>query len=200
MKDKLKTASLWIIVLCVVIWALQFIAFKFGIMQDLTYNLALSWEGIKEMKYWQFVTNIFSHHPTNVIHIMFNMIGVWYLGMALENVIGWRKYLMFMIVCGVIANASWLLFNPAGWLVGLSGAVYGLFGGIIALDYKNKIDVFGAFKLDAYVLGLMIVGYEVVSILLRISMGVANSVHIVGLIIGFLLIKFIWKKPTNEKN
>lgn len=201
MKDKLRTVSFGIIVLCFIVWICQFLSYKYGLFSpDLTYILAISWDGVKNFELWKFVTNIFSHHPVNVLHVLFNMVGVWYLGVALEREIGWEKYLMFMVVCGVIANASWLLFNPTGWLVGLSGAVYGLFGAIIALNPMNEIVVFKSFKLRAYVLGLMIIAYEVVSILLRLSMSVANSVHIVGIILGFLLIRYLWKKPSNEKN
>ncbi|MDB9720901.1 rhomboid family intramembrane serine protease [Winogradskyella sp.] len=47
---------------------------------------------------WQILTHMFMHGSP--AHILFNMIGLWMFGSAVEQVLGWKKFLMFYLLSG----------------------------------------------------------------------------------------------------
>ena len=69
---------------------------------------------------WRFLTTVFLHG--SVMHIVFNMLILWFFGAVLEDMWGVRKFLTFYLVCGVGAG---LLCFPL-WndhIVGASGEI-----------------------------------------------------------------------------
>lgn len=80
------------------------------------------------MEVWRYFTFQFLH--ANTIHILFNLLGLYFLGMHLEQTWGSRRFLAFYLACGVVAGlthvaATFLFHQPAGFpLVGASGGVF----------------------------------------------------------------------------
>lgn len=58
---------------------------------------------------WQYLTSMFMHG--GVMHILFNMMGLWMFGSALENVWGTKKFLFFYFVAGLGAGIIYTLVN-----------------------------------------------------------------------------------------
>jgi membrane associated rhomboid family serine protease len=82
---------------------------------------------------WQPATYLFLHDPFDLLHILFNMLMLYFLGQDLEGLWGTRRFLNFYFLCGVGAGlcviaANYLLpgGNPAGPTIGASGAILGL--------------------------------------------------------------------------
>ncbi|QEE48091.1 rhomboid family intramembrane serine protease [Flavobacterium alkalisoli] len=78
--------------------------------------LALHFPLNPEFKLWQPVTHMFMHG--NVPHILFNMLGLWMFGSALEHFWGTSKFLFFYLSCGIGAalvniGIDYALFNNA---------------------------------------------------------------------------------------
>jgi membrane associated rhomboid family serine protease len=70
-----------------------------------------------------------------LLHLGLNMISIAAFGSAVERVLGGRRMLAFFLVTGVIAAfAHWAL-DPASPIpvIGASGAISGLFGGVLLL-------------------------------------------------------------------
>ena len=88
----------------------------------LTVIPALWWE------VWRYITFQFLH--ANVIHILFNMLGLYFLGNYLERSWGPKRFMRFYLICGAFAGfthvALTFLFeqNPNIPLLGASGGVY----------------------------------------------------------------------------
>jgi membrane associated rhomboid family serine protease len=57
---------------------------------------------------WQIITHMFMHG--NLTHILFNMIGVWMFGTAVERVFGARKFLIFYLLSGLGAATIMLAY------------------------------------------------------------------------------------------
>jgi membrane associated rhomboid family serine protease len=77
------------------------------------------------------VTYQFLHDPGNIFHIVFNMLGLYFLGPTLERHWGSRRFLPFYLGCGVAGGVFYLLlvaigFLPALPMVGASGAILGM--------------------------------------------------------------------------
>ena len=139
-------------------------------------------------------------------HILGNMLFLWIFGDNVEDRIGHLRYLVFYLVCGVLASLAHvfttavLSSNPSGLLVpslGASGAISGVLGGYILLFPRNRVHVI-IFRflttVPAYVaLGLWFLFQFVSGIGLlgggTQEGGVAYAAHIGGFVAGLVLIK-----------
>ncbi|MFZ0035259.1 MAG: rhomboid family intramembrane serine protease, partial [Sedimentisphaerales bacterium] len=86
---------------------------------------------LRTLQVWRLVTYQFLHDPGNIFHIVFNMLGLYFLGPTLERHWGSRRFLPFYLGCGVAGGMFYLLlvavnFLPAMPLIGASGAILGM--------------------------------------------------------------------------
>lgn len=150
--------------------------------------------------YGTIITAMFMHG--GIAHIAGNMLYLWIFGDNLENVMGHIKYLMFYLLCGIIATLAHVFmagFTGSGLFIpslGASGAISGVLGGYLLLFPKNSIRMLmGLYvaKVNALIaLGLWIAlqVIEGMGAVGREGGGVAYAAHIGGFIAGLLLVKF----------
>jgi len=80
--------------------------------------------------FWNYITFQFLH--ADLMHLLFNMMGLYFLGMYLERAWGSKRFLVFYFSCGVFAGICHVVATFAmGWerwipLLGASGGVYGI--------------------------------------------------------------------------
>jgi membrane associated rhomboid family serine protease len=75
-------------------------------------------------------------------HLAFNMLALHSLGTQIESVVGKTKYFaifFFSLLTGSLTSAYFLPFN--GYSIGVSGAVFGLFGAILVIYKKYGADL-----------------------------------------------------------
>jgi membrane associated rhomboid family serine protease len=153
--------------------------------------------------YGTILTSMFMHG--SIAHIAGNMLYLWIFGDNLENAMGHLRYLMFYLICGIIASLSHVLMSSLlgssllAPSLGASGAISGVLGGYLILFPRNKIRVFAfvfVITVPAIVtLGIWII-MQVVSQMNAMgaqaqdSGGVAYAAHIGGFFAGMLLVKF----------
>ncbi|MBW4890541.1 rhomboid family intramembrane serine protease [Mucilaginibacter sp. HMF5004] len=80
---------------------------------------------------WRLVTNTFLHFSP--LHLIGNMIALIYIGSMIESKLGkWNFLLLYLLtgICASTASVSWHYYGVSG---GASGAIYGLFGILLAL-------------------------------------------------------------------
>lgn len=87
-----------IIIINVIVYLATLIAAGRGI--DLTAILGLHYYQAPNFRPHQFVTYIFMHDPQNLMHIVFNMLGVYIFGQVLEQLWGPKRYLIFYLLTG----------------------------------------------------------------------------------------------------
>ena len=78
---------------------------------------------------WTIVTYEFVH--ASPWHIFFNMIGLYFLGPALENQWGSRKFLLFYLICGACGALLYLFLTHVGLLA--PGILIGASGSVLAI-------------------------------------------------------------------
>jgi membrane associated rhomboid family serine protease len=67
---------------------------------------------------WRFITFQFIHY--NWIHLLFNMLGLWFVGGLVEQHLGFKRYAAFYLTCGIFGALFYLLLNLVGYLVKLT--------------------------------------------------------------------------------
>jgi membrane associated rhomboid family serine protease len=84
--------------------------------------------------WWRLVTAGFLH--ANLLHIGLNMLILWLVGSPLEEMLGRGRYLLLYLVSLLAGSAGSILQQePLGRTVGASGAIFGLFGALLVLEY-----------------------------------------------------------------
>ncbi|MBI4803011.1 MAG: rhomboid family intramembrane serine protease [Elusimicrobia bacterium] len=179
-------------------WALE-MAFSW----TLNYYLGLvPLKVIKSGWLWQIFTYILIH--AGFWHFFFNAFMLWFLGPALEPVMGSRKYLIYFIFCGAVSGLFTALVTPASAtpVVGASGAIYGLLYAFAALYPDQIVYLYFFFPMTARQLVFFLAGISLVLSFAAAGSGVANFTHLSGLIAGWLYFQApSWlEKVTSHKS
>ena len=151
--------------------------------------------------YFTLITSMFMHGGW--AHLLGNMLFLWVFGDNIENRIGHLRYLIFYLVCGIIASLSHVFLADSDALIpslGASGAISGVMGGYLLLFPSRRVRVMmgrGIGEVPAFVaLGIWIV-FQVISQMGLLGGeqgggGVAYAAHIGGFIAGLALIKLFY--------
>ena len=91
---------------------------------------------------WSLVTALFLHDPNDMLHILFNMLWLYWYGSALMQILGEGKFLALYFVGGIIGNLVFVLIEPNASAIGASGAVIALGGALAVLRPKIKVVLF----------------------------------------------------------
>ena len=158
--------------------------------------------------YLTLFTSMFMHG--GIAHIGGNMLFLWIFGDNIEDRLGHVKYIVFYLLCGVIASLAHVFTTgvfantESSMLVpslGASGAISGVLGGYILLHPKRRVTVIlFRFLTDvpAYVAIGIWFAFQLISGLGMLGGGsqqggVAYAAHVGGFIAGLVLIKFFDK-------
>jgi rhomboid family protein len=178
------------------------LALQNGVPVKITSHPLNDWLGLeagdllKPWLWWRLLTYGFCH--ATVWHILGNMVGLFFLGAAMEQHYGQKEflrlYLAMIVFAGVVWAASVLLFggNPATSVVGASGAVVGIVV-LFALNYpRQTVLLMGVFPMPAWVLGVMVVVGDLFGSLDPKSGQVAFQAHLAGAALAFLYWRGGW--------
>ncbi len=134
---------------------------------------------------WRLVTPIFLHFGK--MHILFNMIMLWQLGIPVERAIGSLRYALLVLAIAIPSNFAEYLWDVERLnegirqFGGMSGVLYGLFGYIWM---KSRYDPTSGFMISSQSVVIM-VGWFFLC-MTGIVGNVANVVHGAGLAIGIV--------------
>lgn len=154
--------------------------------------------------YSTFVTSMFLHGGW--MHLIGNMLYLWIFGNNIEDVMGHGRFVIFYLVCGVLAALSHALIDPSSTIpmVGASGAISGVLGAYLLLFPRAQVLVLiplGIFTRAMYVpAALVLVLWFVMQVLSggmslgREGGGVAFFAHVGGFLSGMALIG-VFKRP-----
>jgi membrane associated rhomboid family serine protease len=112
---------------------------------------ALFGPSVANGEWYRLVTCAFLHG--SVLHILFNMLMLWWFGRPLEHLLGRARFLAIYFVSILAGSAGALLITPDRPTIGASGAVFGILGAGLVLE-RNNINVFGGSALIIIALNL----------------------------------------------
>ncbi len=131
---------------------------------------------LEQGEWWRLMTAAFLHYGP--VHLLLNMVALYWFGSLLEERIGSGRYLLLYLVSGLAGSAGALLWSN-GFLtptVGASGAIFGILGAGLVLERQRD-----------YVFGGSALGVIVINFVFTFSIsGISKGGHIGGLVGGIL--------------
>src|SRR2546423_3159010 len=116
-------------------------------------NFALDGPDVANGGWWRLITAGFLH--ANVLHIGLNMLILWLVGAPLEEMLGRGRYALLYFVSLLAGSAGALLQAPLVPTVGASGAIFGLFGALLVLEYFATGQIVGGQAFGLIVINLI---------------------------------------------
>jgi len=188
----------WIMMACGGVWLLQ-ITFRFALHTDALEQ----WLGVLPQKVifggrlWQPVTYMFLHSPTEMFHLLLNMLFLWMFGSELERHWGSRAFLRYYMICGisggVCATLLGLVSGPTQVTIGASGAIFGLLAAYGIVFAERTILFMMIFPMKARTMAMIMFGIAFFYTLTQPGSGVSHIAHLGGGIGGVLYLKRVWR-------
>jgi len=149
---------------------------------------------------WQLVTYGFLHDSPS--HVLFNMLGVYFLGTMLEGVIGTRRFAAFYLVAIVLAGFMQLMvgmINEAP-ILGASGAVLAIVCAMATMRPATMI-IFFFVPMTLKTFALIYVAMDLLGLVYELRYGgggVAHVAHLTGAALGYAAVRtsWIWRDPV----
>jgi len=142
-------------------------------------------------EWWRIVTAAFLHG--SITHIGFNMLALYQVGAIVERVMGPVRYLA-VYACAIVGSGAavvWLNYTQP--TLGASGAIFGLFGALVAIG------------LSLPPRGMSIVTQTVPIIAINLGLGfvipgISVAAHVGGLVTGFVVGWLVFQIPSRYRD
>ena len=142
------------------------------------------------------------------LHLGGNMLYLWIFGDNVEDRMGHLKYLIFYLLCGLLASATHIFFGPNSLIpsLGASGAIAGVLGAYLVLFPRQGVRVI-QWGMITEVPALIVIGlWGVLQFISGFgslgkggaSGGVAFMAHVGGFVAGLLLV-FFFRNPQEPQ-
>lgn len=137
---------------------------------------------ITQKQYYRVFAYLFVHG--NILHLITNMVSLYFIGKILEKRIGWAKMLAIYFITAIYGAIVSILFStmPDRITVGASGAICGLLTALLVTEIKYQHTYYNYWSNIPTILGC--IGVTLFTGVLRSS--VDNWCHIGGMIGGIL--------------
>jgi len=142
------------------------------------------------------LTSMFLH--AGPAHILGNMLYLWVFGDNIEDACGHLRFVLFYLVCGVVAGFADAAMDPYSAVprIGASGAISGVLGAYFVLHPLARIRVLTVFLFTFRIPAIVLLGLW---FLLQVSSGLVDDgssgvawwAHVAGFVCGFALILFL---------
>jgi rhomboid protease GluP len=132
-------------------------------------------------EWWRLATSMFIHF--GIVHLGVNLLALWDAGRLVERLYGRAHFLVLYLCSGIAGALASVAWNPWVNSAGASGAIFGVFGALLAymLDRRNRVPA-AAMRSHAIVTALFLAyslayGFA--------GTNIDNAAHLGGLAAGF---------------
>ena len=133
-------------------------------------------------QWWRLFSCMFLHG--GVIHLAFNLWALRVVGPLVERLLGNATFFAAYMFAGLIGSVASIIWNSGSVSVGASGAVFGLFGALVALLWRRRKEIPMEIVVQLREKMISIIGINIV--LGFVVPQIDSSAHIGGLIGGAL--------------
>lgn len=192
-----------------VIIAVNVLVFLLEIFLDTTENLEWFYDNfaiipayiVEGKQLYTLITAMFMHG--GYAHIFGNMLYLHIFGNNVEDSMGSKRFIMFYLVCGLVASFMQIFTDPASTIpnLGASGAIAGVLGGYLIMYPTDRIGTILGYtyvRVPAFFVLLFWFVLQLFSGFLSLgdtsTGGIAFFAHIGGFVAGLILIFFFRKE------
>ena len=138
------------------------------------------------LQLWRLVTYQFLHG--GIMHILFNMLGLFFLGPMLERNWGSRKFLVFYLSCGIAGGLFYTLlvtirFLPIGQMIGASGAILGMLSAC-AILFPHFVVFILVFPVPIRIAAIAFTAIYLIAVISRGVNAGGEAAHLAGMVTG----------------
>jgi membrane associated rhomboid family serine protease len=137
---------------------------------------------------WRLVTYAFCHDENLILHLIFNMMMLYFAGGMLLHLLGEREFLWFYLASAVFAGicsvAYYAIVRESPSIVGASGAVFAVFCAVTLHYPRRVVLLFGVVPLEMRWLLVISVALPVF-----LAPNSAHSAHIGGVLFGAMYVR-----------
>ncbi len=149
--------------------------------------------------WWRTLSYAFAHDGINIWHILWNMLGLWFLGRSVEERYGRAEFLRIYLLSALAGGVGWLLRHglfdgPAGAVLGASGAVCCIQMLFVLNFPKATLLLWGIVPMPAWLLGILLVLGNFGSG----PAGIAYDVHLIGILFAVAYFGLRWNFSALE--
>ena len=169
--------------------------------------LGLSPRSLERGWLWTLLTHAFLHSPAFVVHAIFNVLALYFLGRELQPMLGTKRFLGLFVVATIVGGLAW---TGVHWThganelhLGATAAVDALFI-VFACFFPNQQITFLLFFIFPVTLrpkhvALFLVGFSLMTLLMfeipgaamPFGMVISSSAHLGGMLVGYLYYRFV---------
>lgn len=200
-----------IIALCVLVFlwqlslgqAMELAVYRYGAIPASLFGIKTLSADMTAIPGWAtLITSMFLHGGW--LHLIGNMLYLWIFGNNVEDAMGHGRFVVFFILCGVIAALSHAVPNAQSMvpMIGASGAISGVLGAYLLLYPHAKvlvgIPIFFYLHMARIPAAIVLILWFVLQLLSSAGpqqeAGVAFGAHIGGFVAGLVLIPLFKKR------
>jgi membrane associated rhomboid family serine protease len=161
---------------------------------------ALSRDALARGRWWTLVTHLFLH--ANTLHLLVNVLGLWFMGPEVELMLGRAKYLTLYFASGVVGGLLQTAFAaPESELIGASGSVCGILLAFTTAYPEMPLRALIFFvlpvRMKAKTLGRGLIIFSALCAALRVVPQIGHLAHLGGALAGALLTR--WWLPREPR-
>ena len=145
-------------------------------------------------QWWRLATNIFVHF--GLLHVALNMFALYSSGRTVERLFGTTRFVVLYLFAGIAASMASLLWNPAINSAGASGAIFGVFGGMLAFVMNKRNEVPQSVMVEHRNSTMIFAAYSLFYGMAHT--GIDNAAHVGGLLAG-LAMGFVLARPLTSE-
>jgi membrane associated rhomboid family serine protease len=149
-------------------------------------------------------TSMFIH--SGFAHIFGNMLVFFFIGMAFEQRVGWKKFLLIYLITGVCGTLTHTFINLGSTipLVGASGAIFGIMGAFASSYPRDEVvmpiplGIIMVFRRVKVIYAVLIfAAIETIIVILDVQDTTAHFAHLGGLVSGVIIANVLIKRKID---
>lgn len=134
---------------------------------------------------WQLFTYSFLHSAHDLLHLIFNLYALYWLGREVETIYGAARFTALYFLSALAGALAFCMFDYGeSQLIGASGAIYGMLV-VFALHYPHQKILLIVFPIEAWLMVAIFIGIDLTMHLTGTSGGVGSLAHLGGAAAGF---------------